>query len=126
MSEAPLAAPRGPDESVLALFGSILKAAEAKDFALWCSVVNDQVKAAIPQAHFETVAESLSGYLRSPEAKCAYMGELRHEGHLVHFWKITAPGTRSDLLFRMAVREGKVSGVLFSSPFSGAAEKKKG
>ena len=115
----------GPDQAVLPLFAAILKAAETKDHELWCSVVNEQVKAAIPKAHFETVSESLGTYLRSPEATCAYMGELRHEGHGVHFWKITAPGTRSDLLFRMAVRDGLVSGVLFSSPFSGAADKKK-
>ncbi|SDU17552.1 hypothetical protein SAMN05444156_2417 [Verrucomicrobium sp. GAS474] len=112
-------------DPIFALSGTILKATETKDYALWCSVVNEHVKAAIPQAHFETVSESLGSYLRSSEAGCTYMGPLRHEGHDVHFWKISAPGTRSDLLFRMAVKDGLVSGVLFSSPFSGAAEKKK-
>ena len=119
-------APAPDDNPIFRLSGTILKATETKDYVLWCSVVNEQVREAIPQAHFETVSESLGVYLRSSEASCAYMGEMRHEGHSVHFWKISAPGTRSDLLFRMAVRDGLVSGVLFSSPFSGAAEKKKG
>ena len=55
-----------------------------------------------------------------------YMGELMEiDNRVVHFWRISAPGQRYDLLVRMGIKNDLVSGLLFSRPFDTAIGMKK-
>lgn len=40
-----------------------------------------------------------------------YFGHLKQHGHLVHIWKIAATGAQDDALIKLALKDGKASGV---------------
>jgi hypothetical protein len=52
------------------------------------------------------------------------MGEMSQDPHIIHFWRLSAPGTKLDFLIRMGVKDDLVSGILFTPPFGGSGGKK--
>ena len=105
-------------------FDTILRSQETGDYALFASVMNDTMKAAIPRERFDGVCARMSSYFKAPY-QSAYMGDLRHGASTVYFWKITAEGKSDDLLGRMSLRDGLVSGLLFTPPFDSALGRRK-
>lgn len=100
------------------LFGAIRDAYTRNDHAGFGAVVDDKMKAAIPPERFGATALTM-GPILADAARISYMDVLKEGGHQVHFWKVDS-GAARDILVRMSVRDGKVSGLLFSAAFDTA------
>ncbi len=117
--------PNAPEASVSAALGTVRAAYELKDYALFCSVMSEQMKAFIPKERFEGVCDRLAIYFKSG-CRLDYMGHVQRSGRPVHFWRMWVKGWDSDLLVRMGLnQEGLISGLLFSDPFDSGGGKKK-
>jgi hypothetical protein len=109
-----------PPLDVAAKLRTVLRAREQNDYALFCSVISDQMKALIPKERFETANQSLSAYFKA-SAQITYMGFLQRSGRPVYFWRLWVEGWETDLLVRMALNDsGFISGLLYSNPFDSA------
>ncbi len=112
-----------PDLDVAAKLLTVLRAREKMDYTMWCSVMSPQMKAAVPQAMFESVNRSMSAYFEA-DYRITYMGCLNSTGNPVHFWRLWVPGWDNDWLIRMAINPaGQISGLLYTPPFGGPNRK---
>ena len=115
-----------PDAAAAALFETIRGAYARNDYALFCSAVGEKMKEAIAPERFGATSVTMGPLLADLE-RISYMDALREGDHVVHFWKVAPPGEAArDLLVRMGVKDGLVSGLLFSAPFDTAMAAKKG
>jgi hypothetical protein len=113
-----------PDLAVTAKLLTVLRAREKMDYALFCSVMSEQMKAAVPQAMFESVNQSMSAYFQA-DYRITYMGCMNSHGNPVHFWRLWVPGWDNDLLIRMVINSsGLISGLLYTPPFGGPSGRK--
>ena len=112
-----------PDESVGAKFNTICRAYENNDYAVFCSVMNETMRTAVPKENFDSAGKSLAVYFKA-DYRTTYMGEMMQGEHTVHFWRLSAPAAKVDFLVRMAVKDDLVSGILFTVPFGGTGAKK--
>ena len=117
----PAASPRFvPEASVEAKFQIICKARETNDYDLWCSVMDEYMRRGVPKERFESGTGNIAEWFQAAYTS-TYMGELiEADDRAVHFWRISAPGQRYDLLVRMGIRNDLVCGLLFSRPFDTA------
>jgi hypothetical protein len=113
-----------PESSVDEKFKTICRARVENDYALFCSVMNEKMREAVPQELFEVNGSKVAAYFKS-NFTTTYMGEMMLGDHTIHFWRLSAPGQTSDLMIRMGVKDELVSGLLFSSPFDSALGVKK-
>jgi|HubBroStandDraft_1064217.scaffolds.fasta_scaffold79437_1 hypothetical protein len=117
----PNATPRfTPEPAVEAKFRVVCKARETNDYDLWCSVMDEGMRTGIPKERFELTNANIAPWFKA-EYTSTYMGELiERENHVIHFWRVSAPGQSYDLLVRMGIKNDLVSGLLFSRPFDTA------
>jgi hypothetical protein len=102
-----------------------LRARAEFDYVLFCSVMNEQMKAFVTKERFEAASERLSPYFKAGY-RTTYMGSLQRGGRPVHFWRLWVPGWESDLLVRMALDDaGLISGLPYSDPFDTAVNAKR-
>ena len=114
-----------PEASVEAKFQTICKSRETNDYELWCSVMDEHMRKGVPKGRFESGNANIAEWFNA-EYTSTYMGELIEiDNRVVHFWRISAPGQRYDLLVRMGIKNDLVSGLLFSRPFDTAIGMKK-
>ena len=113
-----------PESSVEAKFRTICVAYEKDDYAVFCSVMNDHMRKGISEDHFLRVAKMAAAYFHQAYA-AQYLGEMSEGDHTIHFWRVSAPGSVSDLMVRMGVKDDLVSGLLLSTPFGRGWEKTK-
>jgi hypothetical protein len=114
-----------PEPSVEAKFQTICKSRETNDYELWCSVMDEHMRTGVPKERFESGNANIAEWFKA-EYTSTYMGELIEiDNRVVHFWRISAPGQRYDLLVRMGIKNDLVSGLLFSRPFDTAIGLKK-
>jgi len=114
-----------PEESVETKFQTICKSRETNDYELWCSVMDEHMRTGVPKERFESGNANIAEWFKA-EYTSTYMGELIEiDNRVVHFWRISAPGQRYDLLVRMGIKNDLVSGLLFSRPFDTAIGTKK-
>jgi hypothetical protein len=114
-----------PDAEVSARLLTVLRARETKDYELFCSVMNGEMKSFVTRERFMAVNERMSRYFKE-NYHITYMGAVKRQGQPVHFWRLWVEGWDNDLLIRMVLNgEGLISGLLYSDPFdTGLREKK--
>ena len=112
-----------PESSVEEKFKTICRAYEEDNYEKFSSVMNETMRTAVPKDNFESAGKSLAIYFKA-EYSTVYMGEMIHNDHTIHFWRLSAPAAKSDCLIRMGVKDDLVSGILFTPPFGGAGGKK--
>jgi hypothetical protein len=95
----------------------ILKALAECDYDLFRSI-GDEGFRNITQDMFSKVSDQVAEGLKGGFAK-ELMGQLKQNGHTVYFWKISYAQPIDDQLLRLSFKNGKVSGALFTKPFSG-------
>jgi len=114
-----------PEASVEAKFQTVCKSRETNDYELWCSVMDEHMRTGVPKERFESGNANIAEWFKAKYTS-TYMGELMEiDNRVVHFWRISAPGQRYDLLVRMGIKNDLVSGMLFSRPFDTAIGLKK-
>lgn len=114
-----------PDLDVAAKLRTILKSYQQNDYALYCSVMSEQMKAYVTRERFDGVCNRMAAFMKSAY-ETTYMGTVNRTGHPIHFWRMWVKGWETDLLVRMALNNsGLVSGLLFSDPFDTAINAKK-
>jgi hypothetical protein len=111
-----------PDSLVDAKFKAICRAYEKDDYALFCSEMNEYIKTAVPKERFESSSRNLAGYFKA-DYRTTYMGEMIERENNVYFWRLSAPAAKDNLV-RMGVKDGLVTGILFSLPFGGVSRTK--
>jgi hypothetical protein len=112
-----------PESSVEEKFKIICRAYERDDYDLFCSVMNETMRAAVPKPNFDLAGKNLAVYFQA-DYQTIYMGEMIQNEHTIYFWRLSAPGAKSDFLIRMGIKDDLVSGILFTPPFGGAGGKK--
>jgi hypothetical protein len=112
-----------PDAAVDAKFKTICQAYEQGDYGLFCSVMSEGMRTAVPRENFASAGVNLAIYFQA-EYRASYIGEMIQGDHAIHFWRLSAPGAKSDFLVRVGVKDDLVSGLLFTPPFGGAGAKK--
>jgi len=114
-----------PDLDVTAKLLTVLRAREKMDYPMFCSVMSEQMKAAVTKEMFEDVSKQMSAYFQA-DYQVTYMGSLNSVGCPVHFWRMWVKGWDNDVLIRMAINQaGLISGLLYSPPFDTARNAKK-
>jgi hypothetical protein len=109
-----------PSLEIAAKLQTVLSAREKIDYALFCSVMNAEMKAFVTKERFEQASERMSAYFQA-DYQTTYMGSVSSRGLPVHFWRMWVKGWDSDLLIRMVVNDaGHISGLLYSGPFDSA------
>ncbi len=111
-----------PESSVEEKFKTICRSYEKDDYELFCSVMNEVMRGAVPKSNFESVGRNLAAYFKTAYSTI-YFGEMIQNEHTVYFWRLSAPEAKSDVLVRMAVRDDFVSGLLFTPPFNAGGTK---
>jgi hypothetical protein len=106
-----------PPLNVAAQLKTVLSARELVDYALFCSVMSEEMKAFVTKERFEAANERMSPYFKA-DYQITYMGNVNRSGRPVYFWRLWVPGWETDLLVRMALNDsGLISGLLYSDPF---------
>jgi hypothetical protein len=114
-----------PPPDVAAKLKTAFDARKQKDYALWCSVMSEEMKAFVTKDKFEAASDRLAGYFNA-DYRTTYMGSVNRSGRAVHFWRLWVKGWETDLLVRMALNNaGLISGLLFSDPFDTAINARK-
>ena len=111
-----------PDASIEEKFKIVCRAREQGDYALFCSVMNETMRTAITPERFASGNSKVAAYFQ-PGHAAVYMGEMIQGEHVIHFWRMSAPGQNSDLMLRMGIKDDLVSGLLFSPPWDTAIGK---
>jgi hypothetical protein len=112
-----------PESSVDEKFKTICRAYERDDYEMFSSVMNETMRTAVPKSNFDSAGKSLTVYFKA-DYQTIYMGEMIQNEHTIYFWRLSAPGAKSDFLIRMGIKDDLVSGILFTPPFGGAGGKK--
>jgi transketolase len=73
-----------PPLDVAAKLRAVSRAYEQKDYALFCSVMSEEMKAKLPQDRFESSADRLSAYFK-PGYRITYMGSVKRSSRPVFF-----------------------------------------
>lgn len=106
-----------PDLDVTAKLQTVLRARETRDYALFCSVMSEEMKAFVTKERFEATNERMDARFKA-SYQIIYMGAVNRIGRPVHFWRMRVKDWETDLLIRMVINpEGKISGLLYSDPF---------
>ncbi len=95
---------------------TVLKALAESDYDLFRSI-GDEGFRKITKDTFSKVSDQVAKGLKGGFAK-ELMGQFKQNGHTVYFWKIGYTQPIDDHLLRLSVKDGKVSGALFTKPFS--------
>jgi len=111
-----------PDSSVEEKFKIICRARAEEDHALFCSVMDETMRALLTKELFDSGTARVMAYFK-PGHAAVYMGEMIQGDHTIHFWRMSAPSQKSDLMVRMGIKDDLVSGLLFSPPWDTAIDK---
>ena len=88
----------------------MIEAVKAESYEAFLVDADANLKTHLSRQQFE----GLCGLYTQPLKKgytLDYFGHLKQHGHLVHVWKISANGSPDDALIKLAIKDGKVSGV---------------
>ena len=106
-----------PGEPGRATLDKLLKAVEANDYDSFVADGTVAFKAGITKSTLQSVSEQLSTRMKEGYT-CSHLGELKQQGMRVLLWKLTYKDGGDDTLVRLALRNGKVAGVLLTPGFS--------
>ncbi|HEX5400582.1 MAG TPA: hypothetical protein VFY06_16165 [Verrucomicrobiae bacterium] len=107
-----------PDSTTKSCCDTLLAATGADNYEQFTSVGDEHFKNGIQPKMFHRVSESVAPRMKKGFTPI-FLGELRQKGSAVSLWQLRfADGGGDDLLFRMAMAGGKVTGALVTPPFS--------
>jgi hypothetical protein len=98
-----------PDAAAKKSFEKILKAIETGDKEAFSSDGTDAVKQGTTQEIMEGLSKLVGGRMKGGY-ETLYLCQLKQAGHQIHLWKASFKDGGDDVVFRMAVKDGKVAG----------------
>jgi hypothetical protein len=88
---------------------SLLRAIEKGDREAFVVHGTDQVKQGMTQPLMDVLKTQLGARLKKGY-QASHLGQLKQGGHQVHLWKSTFADAGDDVVFRLAIKDGKVAG----------------
>lgn len=110
-----------PELSIEEKLKTICRAYELDDYEMFCSVMSEYMRTAVPKERFKSAGLNLAAYFKA-DYRLGYMGEMMGDESTVYFWRLSAPLAK-DRLVRMGVKNDLVTGILFSPPWGGFSKK---
>jgi hypothetical protein len=98
-----------PDPAVKKTLDKLLKAIEAGDREAFSADGTEAAKQGTTQQVMDGLAKLVGGRLKEG-FETTYLCQLNQQGHQIHLWKATFKDGGDDLVFRMAIKDGKVAG----------------
>ena len=105
-----------PNELTQRCFDTLLAATVADDYGQFISVGDERFKSTLKPETFHWVSRGLAPRLQKGVTP-TFLGELRQGGFLASLWRLRFDDGGDDLLFRMAMADGKVVGALVTPTF---------
>jgi hypothetical protein len=93
------------------LLAHLIDAVKTESYDAFLADADANMKKQLSRQQFE----GLCGLYTKPLKKgytLTYFGQLMKKGMVVYVWKVTSVGAPEEVLIRMAVKDGKVAGVL--------------
>lgn len=89
----------------------MIEAVKAESYDAFLADADAKLKKELSRQQFEGLCGLYTKPLKNGYV-LDYFGQLRQRGFIIHVWKISATGVQDEALIRMAVKDGKVGGVL--------------
>jgi hypothetical protein len=105
-----------PDDLTKNCFDTLIAATAADNFEQFVSVGDERLQKGMTPEVFHRVSGWLAPRLQKGFTP-VFLGELRHNGYMSSLWRLRFDDGGEDLLFRMAIVGGKVSGALVGRTF---------
>lgn len=106
-----------PNNSTKSCFDTLLAATAAGNYEQFISVGDKRFQKGIRPGMFHHVSRKLAPRMQKGFTP-TFLGELRQGKHLVSLWQLVFTDGGDDLLFRMSMADGKVTGALVTPPFA--------
>ena len=106
-----------PDSTTKSCCDTLLAATEADNYEQFISVGDERFKSGIQPKMFHRVSKSVAPRMKKGFTP-TFLGELRQKGSAVSLWQLRFADGGDDMLFRMAIAGGRVTGALVTPPFS--------
>jgi hypothetical protein len=106
-----------PDDITKRCFDTLLAATAADNFEQFVSVGDERFKSGLKPEVFHRVSRGLAPRMQKGVTP-TFLGELRQSSYIASLWRLRFDDGGDDLLFRMAVADGKVVGALVAPTFS--------
>ncbi|HVF10272.1 MAG TPA: hypothetical protein VNA16_05690, partial [Abditibacteriaceae bacterium] len=100
---------RAVGKEAQAAFEVLLAAIEANDFAGFVAVGDAAFKAGLTKEAFAQVVAQMAPRLKQGY-EATYLGALKQQGYQVYLWKVAFKDEADDLLVKLVMKDGKVSG----------------
>jgi hypothetical protein len=105
-----------PNDMTKSCFDTLLTATATDNFEQFISVGSEKFKSDLKPEMFRRVSRSLAPRMQTGFTS-AFLGELRQNSSMVSLWRIRFDDKGDDLLFRMSIADGKVTGALVGGGF---------
>jgi hypothetical protein len=105
-----------PNDITKSCFDTLLTATATDNFEQFISAGSEKFKSDLKPEVFHRVSRSLAPRMQAGFAS-AFLGELRQNSSTVSLWRLRFDDKGDDLLFRMSITDGKVTGALVGGGF---------
>jgi hypothetical protein len=106
-----------PDDITKSRFDALLAATATDNFEEFISVGDERFKSGLKPEAFHRVSRGLAPRMQKGFAS-TFFGELRQNSSMVSLWRLRFDDKGDDLLFRMSIADGKVTGALVAPAFN--------
>ena len=89
----------------------MIDAVKAESYDAFLADADANMKKQLSRQQFEGLCGLYTKPLKKGYTR-TYFGQLMKKGMVVYLWKVAAVGAPEEVLIRMAVKDGKVAGVL--------------
>jgi len=104
-----LAAPTAPTAAERVLL-KMIEAVKAESYEDFLTDADAKLKSQLSRQQFEGICGLYAAPLRRGY-RLEYLGQLRQRGAIVHLWKVSVVDGQDESLIRLAMKDGKASGV---------------
>ncbi len=108
-STAPVLSAADADPAVQKLFDKLLGAIKTNDRDAFVSDATETVKKGTTKEIMDTLNKHLAGRLNKG-FEATYLCRLKQAEHQVHLWKVSFKDGGDDIVFRLALKDGKLGG----------------
>jgi hypothetical protein len=98
-----------PDPAVKKIFDKMVNALKTGDRDAFIANGTEQVKKGVTEEVMTALTKEIGSRLKGGY-DATYLCQLKQADHQVHLWKVTFKDGKDDVVFRLALKDGKVGG----------------